>query len=131
MEKTSGRHYRDSRQGWSSKRKRSEMGLWDLRYLVIREVDHEEVEGGEGQWVDVERGGDGEDVKGEEMEKETIVGKIEEKEGNGEIKGFVSFMPTFEDGIPVLYLYEIHLEDSLRGLVSSPIYPSDTRINTS
>lgn len=31
------------------------------------------------------------------------------------IEGFTSFMPTFEDGQPVLYIYEIHLCPSLQG----------------
>jgi hypothetical protein len=32
-----------------------------------------------------------------------------------EVKAFMSFMPTMEDGIDVLYLYEIHLADELQG----------------
>ncbi|PBP26814.1 hypothetical protein BUE80_DR002246 [Diplocarpon rosae] len=31
------------------------------------------------------------------------------------VAGFVSFMPTFEDNIAVLYCYEIHLSSGLRG----------------
>ncbi|CAL3970014.1 hypothetical protein PZA11_006332 [Diplocarpon coronariae] len=31
------------------------------------------------------------------------------------VEGFVSFMPTFEDDIAVLYCYEIHLSSRLRG----------------
>ncbi|KIM97486.1 hypothetical protein OIDMADRAFT_105726 [Oidiodendron maius Zn] len=30
-------------------------------------------------------------------------------------EGFVSFMPTHEDGYPVIYCYEIHLATTLRG----------------
>ncbi|ESZ97279.1 hypothetical protein SBOR_2353 [Sclerotinia borealis F-4128] len=134
IERTSGKHYRGSRKGWNVGRKRREMRLWDLRYLVVREGVKEgegEGEGGSeidcggegGEWedLDVERGeseeGEGEgdekeggaEEDGEEMEK--MEEKIVEK---GEIKGFMSFMPTFEDEIEVLYLYEIHLEDELR-----------------
>ncbi|TAQ87662.1 hypothetical protein B7494_g4002, partial [Chlorociboria aeruginascens] len=32
-----------------------------------------------------------------------------------EVKGFMSFMPTYEDEIAVVYCYEIHLEIELRG----------------
>lgn len=131
IEKTSGKHYRESRDGWSVRRKRSEMMLWDLRYLVVREGSS--CHGtGEGEWEDAEEAGDGEggddgerEHRGEEKE-ETVVEEFEEEE-EGEIKGFMSFMPTFEDGIMVLYLYEIHLVDEVRGFVS-PSYPILSKI---
>lgn len=31
------------------------------------------------------------------------------------VEGFVSFMPTDEDGYPVVYCYEIHLSPTLQG----------------
>ncbi|TEY54686.1 hypothetical protein BOTCAL_0239g00080 [Botryotinia calthae] len=118
VEVTSGKHYRESKQGWSGRRKRSEMELWDLRYLVVREVGLGIGEG-EGEWEDDE-GTEGEKNRGksEEVEEEIIVeerGEEGDGEKEGEIKGFMSFMPTFEDGIKVVYLYEIHLMDELRG----------------
>ena len=33
------------------------------------------------------------------------------------VKGFTSLMPTFENGEPVVYCYEIHLSDELQGYV--------------
>ncbi|KAI1341184.1 acyl-CoA N-acyltransferase [Xylariaceae sp. FL0016] len=33
----------------------------------------------------------------------------------GKLKGFTSLMPTFEEGEPVVYCYEIHLQPELRG----------------
>jgi hypothetical protein len=33
----------------------------------------------------------------------------------GVTQGFVSLMPTHEQGIPVVYCYEIHLKEELRG----------------
>ena len=39
------------------------------------------------------------------------------KSSDGEVKGFTSLMPTYEDDLPVLYCYEIHLEDELQGYV--------------
>jgi GNAT superfamily N-acetyltransferase len=35
--------------------------------------------------------------------------------GDGVIAGFASFMPTVEDGREVVYVYEIHLGETLRG----------------
>ncbi|POR32753.1 Putative N-acetyltransferase [Tolypocladium paradoxum] len=37
------------------------------------------------------------------------------KDGQCDIKGFTSMMPTFENGEPVVYCYEIHLEPHLQG----------------
>ena len=31
------------------------------------------------------------------------------------IRGFTSLMPTYEEGEPVIYCYEIHLEPELQG----------------
>lgn len=36
-------------------------------------------------------------------------------EGAGEIRGFTSLMPTYEEGQPVVYCYEIHLKPDLQG----------------
>ncbi|KAI9171729.1 putative N-acetyltransferase [Paramyrothecium foliicola] len=36
------------------------------------------------------------------------------KDGDGKLKGFTSMMPTFENGEPVVYCYEIHLEPELQ-----------------
>ena len=37
------------------------------------------------------------------------------RDSNSETEGFISFMPTHEDGYPVIYCYEIHLATTLRG----------------
>ncbi|KAM0225975.1 hypothetical protein ACHAPQ_000455 [Fusarium lateritium] len=37
------------------------------------------------------------------------------KDDDDEIKGFTSFMPTFENHEPVVYCYEIHLKPELQG----------------
>ncbi|KAH8816404.1 hypothetical protein F5884DRAFT_818472 [Xylogone sp. PMI_703] len=34
---------------------------------------------------------------------------------DGQVKGFVSLMPTYEDDYPVIYCYEIHLSTELQG----------------
>ncbi|KAI9641051.1 hypothetical protein NHQ30_010479 [Ciborinia camelliae] len=125
VEKTSGTHYRGSRAGWNVLMKRREMESGDLRYLVVREGGP--VIGG-GGWEDAVGSGEEGEEKGWGVEEGEVEGKVEEEmeeeevrivegegEGEGEIKGFMSFMPTFEDGIMVVYLYEIHLVDELRG----------------
>ncbi|RKF79974.1 N-alpha-acetyltransferase 40 [Golovinomyces cichoracearum] len=35
-----------------------------------------------------------------------------------QLEGFMSFMPIYEDGFPVLYCYEIHLSVKLQGLIT-------------
>jgi N-alpha-acetyltransferase 40 len=37
------------------------------------------------------------------------------KDAAGSVQGFTSLMPTFEEGEPVVYCYEIHLGSGLRG----------------
>jgi hypothetical protein len=37
------------------------------------------------------------------------------KETENEVLGFTSFMPTYEDGYPVIYCYEIHISSALQG----------------
>ncbi len=37
------------------------------------------------------------------------------KKDSGTIHGFTSLMPTYEEGQPVIYCYEIHLDPSLQG----------------
>ncbi|KAF6840734.1 GNAT family acetyltransferase NAT4 [Colletotrichum musicola] len=44
-----------------------------------------------------------------------LVAEAGDGEGAGTIRGFTSLMPTFEEGEPVVYCYEIHLMEELRG----------------
>jgi hypothetical protein len=37
------------------------------------------------------------------------------KSDQGSVEGFLSFMPTYEDGYPVVYCYEVHLSPKLQG----------------
>ncbi|KAI0121241.1 acyl-CoA N-acyltransferase [Xylariales sp. AK1849] len=37
------------------------------------------------------------------------------KDAKGGVRGFTSFMPTFEEGQPVVYCYEIHLKPEMQG----------------
>jgi ribosomal protein S18 acetylase RimI-like enzyme len=71
IESTSRENYKMSSVGWSAAKKKKEMILPDMRYLLFRV--------------------------------------------NAEVKGFLSFMVTYEDGCEVIYCYELHLQPSLRG----------------
>jgi N-alpha-acetyltransferase 40 len=37
------------------------------------------------------------------------------KDARGSIRGFTSLMPTYEEGQPVVYCYEIHLKPEMQG----------------
>lgn len=68
----------------------------DLKYFIVRDAggDFGQDKGGdvEDQWVD-----DDEDLEGRD------------------VAAFLSFMPTMEDGLPVIYLYEVHLQNKFQG----------------
>jgi ribosomal protein S18 acetylase RimI-like enzyme len=87
VEKTSSADYKSSSIGWAPKKKKKEMSDPEMIYLLIHKV-----------------AGFGESKPGEDKSS---------------ICGFVSFMFTKDDppheDREVLYIYEIHLEDGLRG----------------
>ncbi|KAF8541679.1 acyl-CoA N-acyltransferase [Trichophaea hybrida] len=94
--------YKRSSMGWSARKKREEMGHPAMRYLVLMDKkrgDEGEGEAGEGR----EEGKGGED-------------DWEDEDGEGEkVKGFASFMVTEEEGVEVIYCYELQLSpDSQR-----------------
>ena len=37
------------------------------------------------------------------------------KDAEGVIQGFTSLLPTYEEGEPVVYCYEVHLKPDLQG----------------
>jgi hypothetical protein len=45
---------------------------------------------------------------------------VKEKETNT-LRGFTSLMPTYEEGEPVVYCYEIHLQPELQGYASATL----------
>lgn len=92
IEFTSSRTYDGSAAGWSASKKRKEMKLPDMRYLILRDTD-----------VDTDSDGD------RPQEGETLMLKRN-------IVGFFSFMVTYEDGKEVIYCYEIHLNPRAQGL---------------
>lgn len=90
MEETSRKDYENSSVGWNEEAKREEMKSSELKYVLVEGTDGE--------------------VKSDEREG---------KEGKrGKLRGFVSMMPTFENGEAVVYCYEIHIKPYLQGFVS-------------
>jgi ribosomal protein S18 acetylase RimI-like enzyme len=89
VEQTSADAYRASSSGWSAARKRKEMRLPDMKYLIQRRS----------------RSGSPE---------VTIADGISFQ--RGEILAFLSFMVTYEDGKEVIYCYEVHVAPKAQGL---------------
>jgi len=79
VNKTSSAHYAASSRGWHPAKKREEMRLLDLKYVLPRRT--------------------------------AAMGR----DGEGDVGGFLSFMLTYEDGVEVIYCYEIHIEELHRG----------------
>ena len=102
---TSSHDYAKSSMGWSVSRKRKEMRLPDLRYVLLKPLRRL----GKG---DQDENEDEDDVEVRNGASHKEAGTQEDE---GEILGFMSFMITYEDGREVIYLYEIHLVERLRG----------------
>jgi ribosomal protein S18 acetylase RimI-like enzyme len=90
IEETSRADYESSTFGWHPRRKRKEMLGPDMKYLLVR--------------------------------RKNMQPKIERTKDRGDVDtsilGFLSFMVDYDSSpsVPVLYIYEIHLAESLRGL---------------
>lgn len=78
--------YASSGKGWSASKKRKEMRLPDMKYLILRRGSRDRTP-----------------TESEEYPRE------------GQLLGFLSFMVTYEDGREVLYCYEIHLSPEAQG----------------
>ncbi|KAJ5734422.1 Acyl-CoA N-acyltransferase [Penicillium malachiteum] len=116
IELTSGAAYAASGIGWSRPKKRKEMQLPDMKYLILRGAVGSSAVG-----TDAERGdGPTEDIvksrSGDDDHKNKTNDKIgDATEADGGVLGFLSFMVTYEDGKEVIYCYEIHLSLAVRG----------------
>lgn len=85
---TSSDAYKRSTTGWSPRRKKNEMKLTNMRYLVLTRK---------------RTGAHGMETPG------NLPG-----EKDDDLGGFASFMTTYEDGLPVVYCYELHLAPKLQ-----------------
>ncbi len=92
VEETSRADYEASAHKWRPAEKRREMREPDMRYIVVRE---KEEKASEGDFSD-----DDDDVEGSTA---------------GTVRAFTSLMPTYEQGQPVVYCYEIHLKPDIQG----------------
>lgn len=90
IEETSRSDYESSTFGWHPRRKRREMLEPDMKYLLVRRKGTEPT-----------------------IERREDVGDMDTS-----ILGFLSFMVDYDSSppVPILYIYEIHLAESLRGL---------------
>jgi GNAT superfamily N-acetyltransferase len=90
IEDTSRPDYESSTFGWHPRRKRKEMLEPEMKYLLVRPKDAEP----------------------------TIERKPKSGDVDTSVLGFLSFMVDHDSSpsVPVLYIYEIHLAESLRGL---------------
>ncbi|KAF3387601.1 hypothetical protein F1880_000835 [Penicillium rolfsii] len=99
VEFTSGADYASSAVGWSRPKKRKEMKLPDMKYLILR--------------------GDARHVSNASQRDDPAESdKPSSSSGPGDqanVLGFLSFMVTYEDGKEVVYCYEIHLSPRARG----------------
>ncbi|KAJ0306198.1 hypothetical protein COL516b_004652 [Colletotrichum fioriniae] len=91
---TSGADYRASKDGWRPGHKMREMKSEGLRYILVKKSDV--------SLPGAAAAGNDKSEEGEEVAEEKIC-------------GFTSLMPTFEEGEAVVYCYEIHLLEELRG----------------
>jgi hypothetical protein len=60
--------------------------------------------------------------------KEQHVNLKNEGQAKREVKAFTSLMPTYEEGEPVVYCYEIHLCPELQGCVNPPLPSSPSSL---
>ena len=91
IQNSSAAAYKSSEMKWSPSNKRKEMVLPDMRYLIISEENSASTPCTDECSRDAE----------------TTTRPV--------VLGFISFMITYEDGYEVLYVYEVHLSENLRG----------------
>ena len=82
IEETSGEDYHVAETRWSLVKKRKEMMLPDLRYILFYEG---------------------------------ASSAVSDRKYHQLLRGFISFMITYEDGHEVIYIYEIHLKPDWQG----------------
>ncbi|KAJ5632417.1 hypothetical protein N7490_008756 [Penicillium lividum] len=114
IELTSSEAYAASGVGWSRPKKRKEMKLPDMKYLILRDCV---ASSAEMQQPDACAD------KADEPKTTGSANAMGSPDGSGNewvddnngVLGFLSFMITYEDGKEVVYCYEIHLSDTARG----------------
>ncbi|KAJ5631476.1 uncharacterized protein N7484_011576 [Penicillium longicatenatum] len=119
VELTSSEAYAASGAGWSRPKKRKEMKLPDMKYLIVRDCAASSAdirrEAGVGAGTDK-----ADEPKIAARSSENVNGSLngsanEHANDKSGVLGFLSFMITYEDGKEVVYCYEIHLAAAARG----------------
>ncbi|KAL9107942.1 MAG: hypothetical protein Q9227_007264 [Pyrenula ochraceoflavens] len=93
FEQNSRRAYEASSWGWHPARKKKEMRLPDLKYFLL--------------------------VESSSSSSSQLDGQCENRDASPDrsrIVAFLSFMPTYESGVPVLYIYELQIQRAYQGL---------------
>ncbi|KAJ5308962.1 hypothetical protein PENANT_c020G01348 [Penicillium antarcticum] len=103
IEQTSSDAYRASADGWSRPKKRKEMKLPDMKYLILRDSNED---------VKAVKSPTNATRNTPKERNETALTPQNQKQN---LLGFLSFMVTYEDGKEVVYCYEIHLSPRARG----------------
>ncbi|KAJ5498133.1 Acyl-CoA N-acyltransferase [Penicillium expansum] len=113
IEQTSSEAYMASPAGWSRTKKRKEMKLPDMKYLILRDTPDSSDSNGQ---VPGEKQIDIADKNAPSpSSKESDESISSSGAASLNVLGFLSFMVTYEDGKEVVYCYEIHLSPKARG----------------
>ncbi|KAK4862483.1 hypothetical protein LT330_002616 [Penicillium expansum] len=113
IEQTSSEAYMASPAGWSRTKKRKEMKLPDMKYLILRDTPDSSDSNGQ---VPGEKQIDIADKNAPSPpSKESDDSISSSGAASLNVLGFLSFMVTYEDGKEVVYCYEIHLSPKARG----------------
>ena len=113
--KTSYAAYKASSTGWSARKKRDEMRLDDMRYLLLLRDPLSDVPEEEPlHEANLHEQGKNNKRKSARVKRAAKEDVDADDEPLPLLGGFISFMTTYEDDIPVLYLYEIHIHPSLQ-----------------
>lgn len=76
-------------------------------FELIKETSHKDYEASTKGWRPNE--------KKAEMKSPELRYVLVKDNKSGSVRGFTSLMPTFEEGQPVVYCYEVHLKPELQG----------------
>lgn len=115
IEQTSSEAYAASSAGWSRTKKRKEMKLPDMKYLILRSPLDTSGESGGGQAAAEKQCDNADSNTASPTPKESVQPVSASSTASRDVSGFLSFMVTYEDGKEVVYCYEIHLSPAARG----------------
>ncbi|KAF3406597.1 hypothetical protein DPV78_000290 [Talaromyces pinophilus] len=139
IETTSSEDYKNSSMGWSPTKKRKEMRLPDMRYMVLRgppqpsptpqrnHNNNSRTSGITSTSTSTSTSGDTSEFSSTSEPTDTTPSPATTPAAStattttttasphSEVLAFLSFMTTYEDGKQVLYCYEIHIHPSLQG----------------